>query len=86
MYEMYEFHEECKKNDIETVRFLLENGANVNLQNNSGYTPLCCASSNGHIEVVSLLLENGAKVTTVTLDNPYLYGHILDSAQKFNDL
>jgi ankyrin repeat protein len=51
----------------ETVAFLLENGADVNIQSNcaSGYrdwTPLIWAVKGGHIEVVRLLLENGADV------------------------
>ncbi len=53
---------------LEVVKFLVENGANVN--NNVAYsagnskkdTALISASANGHLEVVKYLVENGASV------------------------
>ncbi len=41
---------------------LLENGANVNIQEGDGWAPLHYASVNGHEAVVSLLLGDGAKI------------------------
>jgi len=51
-------------NQEEIVKLLLENGANVNIANSWGVTPLMKASSNGHENIVKLLLENGADVST----------------------
>jgi cytohesin len=44
----------------EVVEFLLEHGADPNIQDNNGGTPLHVAAWNGHREVVELLLEHGA--------------------------
>ena len=48
----------------EIVSILLQNGANVNMQNNNGNPPLTIASQIGHTETVSILLLNGAHVNT----------------------
>ncbi|OCK88748.1 ankyrin, partial [Cenococcum geophilum 1.58] len=47
---------------LEVVKLLLENGADVAVASNDGWTPLNSASSSGHLEVVKLLLKNGADV------------------------
>jgi ankyrin repeat protein len=44
------------------LRLLLEHGADINLQDETGLTPLQWASFNGALEVVRLLLEHGADV------------------------
>ena len=36
----------------------------VNKPGSEGYTPLCIASSRGHVEVVKLLAEMGADINT----------------------
>jgi ankyrin repeat protein len=40
---------------------LIEAGADVNVQNNTGGTALKFASGRGHTEVAQLLIEAGAK-------------------------
>ena len=47
---------------IKVVRFLIENKADVNLQNTDGYSPLHIASQHGHFAVVDLLIANNANV------------------------
>lgn len=44
------------------VEFLLNNGANPNMRNDVGNTPLHWACSHGNEGVVSLLIANGAKL------------------------
>ena len=44
------------------AKLLLENGAQVDLQQNDGWSALMLASRCGHCEVAKLLLENGAQV------------------------
>jgi ankyrin repeat protein len=44
------------------VRLLLEHGADINVQDEDGWTPLHWASMNGALEVVRLLLEHGSEV------------------------
>jgi ankyrin repeat protein len=48
--------------DGSVVRFLLEHGADINVQNQFGRTPLHEASHYGVLEIVRLLLEHGADV------------------------
>jgi cytohesin len=50
----------ARDGQYETVKLLLEEGANVDARNLDGDTPLVLASAIGHIEVVQLLLENNA--------------------------
>ena len=47
----------------EVAALLLENGADVNAQANSGWTALHYASRDGLTEAVELLLDHGADVT-----------------------
>ena len=48
--------------DGSVVRFLLEHGADINMENHAGWTALHIASSEGELEAVRLLLECGADV------------------------
>ena len=47
--------------DPETVRILIAQGADVNMAQAGGYTPLHQAAAAGLIEVTKILLEAGAK-------------------------
>lgn len=46
------------------VELLLENGANVNFSNESGYTALHWAAYQGNDRIVDLLIRNGAKINS----------------------
>ena len=46
----------------EICAIMIKKGANVNVQDEHGRTPLMAACQNGHIEVVKLLLKNGADI------------------------
>lgn len=50
------------KKDIEMVRLLLSKGADVNLANGGGWTPLHMAADAGDSEMASLLLRHGARL------------------------
>ena len=54
--------QESKRGNIDIVRMLIEKGADVNVQNKNGTTPLMFASFDGHTEVARMLIENGADV------------------------
>jgi len=56
-------HGASSEGHLETVRILLDRGANVNIK--AGYldrTPLCIAHDHQHLEVMRLLLDYGANV------------------------
>lgn len=53
------------RNDIITTKFLLDNGANIHVNESSptnNITPLCYSAAHGHLEMVQLLLAYGANV------------------------
>jgi len=65
---------------IEIIKILIENGANINLCDRDGYSPIYFASHNGNIEIIKILIENGANINLCD-DNGYfpLYnGNILN--------
>lgn len=51
-----------RRGKLDSVKFLVENGANIEVKNKDGYTPLIVASWNGHLEIVKFLVEKGANV------------------------
>ena len=54
-------HRTCRSN-LETARFLVEYGADVNLQDDEGKLPLHVAAKEGNIDIVRFLLEQGSEV------------------------
>ena len=44
-----------KNNDV--ARLLIENGADVNIQNIYGWTPLFLVATNGRLDIINLLIE-----------------------------
>jgi len=51
-----------KENNIQIARMLIEVGANVNIQNDYGDTPLIMATNKGGIYLVELLINAGADI------------------------
>ncbi|MES0491541.1 MAG: ankyrin repeat domain-containing protein [Leptospirales bacterium] len=60
----------------EVVRYLLENGADVNAVTNYGGTALMVAVHTGNQEITELLLEHGAKVGLLTKNKRGVFTHI----------
>lgn len=58
--------EAAENGNVEKIKLLLENGADVNAKDDKGWTPLMMASrhsnTSSNIETVNLLLQNGADV------------------------
>lgn len=59
--------------DLPTIRFLLDNKANVHAVDNAGHTPMTLAASHGHIDALKLILQNHPS----TLDSRYQGGQTL---------
>jgi ankyrin repeat protein len=50
---------------MKVVKLLLKNGADVNVKNKKGKTPLYPTCSEGHSKITRLLLKKGADANTV---------------------
>lgn len=59
-------HQACKSDDIRMVRFLLGQGADVNMQNCYKTTPLMYAVKYGSLELVSLVLSYSPDLETLS--------------------
>jgi ankyrin repeat protein len=57
-----ELIEAADENDVSEVRRLLSVGADVNVKDGGGRTPLHWASTNGHVQVLKELVEHGADI------------------------
>ena len=76
----------CCENSLGFIKFLIENGADVNARDDMDNTALLNAVNDGRTDVVKLLLEHGAAASA---DISGEYGTPLDFAQSryedFND-
>ena len=61
----YPVHYAVIKNNYDITKYLLENGADGNMQFEDGATPLIIASENGFSEICRLLLEHKVQVNEV---------------------
>ena len=61
-------HPPASKGFYIVTELLLENGANPNLADKFGVTPLIAATRMGQRDVVAVLLQHGADVSPVSLD------------------
>lgn len=62
-------HQACRKNDINVVRFLLQQGAQVDIIDSYKVTPIMYASKYSSAELVSLLLEYKPNLDAVSFIN-----------------
>jgi ankyrin repeat protein len=58
---------------LEKAKRAIENGADVNANDDFGEMPLYKACFNGHEAIISLLLENGANINakSATVSHPF---------------
>lgn len=63
-FNVFPLHSAVAGNFVSISKMLIENGAHVNIVQQSGLTPLHSAAQNGNVELIILLLEKGADVTT----------------------
>lgn len=55
----------CIDENLDVVKFLVENGASVNQQDNEGWTPLHAAASCGYLNIAEYFINHGASVGIV---------------------
>ena len=58
----YALHNASKNGHLDSVQLLIGHGADVNLKDGTGETPLHLASIHDHVDVVKLLLDSGANL------------------------
>ncbi len=63
--------EAAYRGDVAAVRSYLDRGCDVNSTDDSGYTALMYASTNGYIEIVQALLNKAANVNAKETDRGY---------------
>lgn len=64
-----EWQDATKRGDLEKVRSLLEEGADINAKDQHGQTALMNAAHAGQVELVRLLIENGADLNVTAKYN-----------------
>jgi ankyrin repeat protein len=70
----------CAKDKLDIVKYLLENGADVNIVGVNGYTPLHFANANGHFTIVDLLEKKGANQDAKDKDGRTPFQHFVSYA------
>jgi len=59
------FRNLIKKGDLVAIRKLVESGADINIRNDHGWTPLMAATVRGRVPIIEYLLSKGADVKPV---------------------
>ena len=70
-----QLHNAAIRGNLQLVKYMVLNGANVDITNNKNYTPLSFSSMKGHLEIVKFLVSQGANIehkTSIGL-TPLLY-------------
>ena len=65
---MADLLEACKKNDTELAFQLIAEGADINIQDKHGYTPLLWACCRNNQEIAHKLIEAGANVNASNIN------------------
>lgn len=61
-------HHAARNGDLEIVRQLVRNGADVNAMADHGHFPLYCAAGHGHVETTRYLVQRGADLDMTLTD------------------
>ena len=72
---------ELKEEIAQSIRFLIDQGADVNAKTSQGFTALMYASRDGFLETVEHLVSNGADVNSKT---KFGYTSLMVSPEKFD--
>ncbi|MBN1185165.1 MAG: ankyrin repeat domain-containing protein [Bacteroidales bacterium] len=67
---------------LESVKLLVNNGADINRQSYDGSTSLIIATQEGHIEIVKYLLENNADITLKTSNGKTAFDFAKENEKK----
>jgi ankyrin repeat protein len=68
----------------ECVRYLLSQGAEVNIADIHGHGPLYAAAVRGHLEIVKMLVEAGADPTQKETDTGFSLVKLLEQSKQYH--
>ncbi|MFD2598904.1 ankyrin repeat domain-containing protein [Sphingobacterium corticis] len=80
-YDVYPIHAAMNANHTSTAKLLIEGGAEVNVIQQGGFSPLHFAAQHGNIDLIILLLENGIDIKILSAKGDsaseiaFQYGH-----------
>ncbi|MEM8955994.1 MAG: ankyrin repeat domain-containing protein [Verrucomicrobiota bacterium] len=57
-----DIYEAALRGRVESLREMIDAGADVNVQKEIGYTPLMAAAHDGRLECIEMLIERGADI------------------------
>jgi hypothetical protein len=77
--ESFALHEACSRGDLGSVQSLVSSGADINVPNPKGLTPLIIAVSRDNFEIVDFLLGIKAKTENATSSEKSALGFAIDN-------
>ena len=72
-------------NQVNLVKLLLDNGAEVDTQDKDHWTPLIYASAYGYNDIVKILIENGADIDSKKVYDAYIGSPLITAATNGNE-
>ena len=75
---MFDLFAAVEKGDLKTTGFLISNGANIEIKDNNGATPLHIASGEGHLKILEILISHGS---CIFYQNYYMHDPLIYSPQ-----
>ena len=81
-------HVACWTNEIKVIKLLLDKGANINIRDVDGNTPIISACGYGSIDIAKLLLEHGANINDKNNEGytPLIYSHQYCVTERKNNI
>eukprot|EP00003_Mantamonas_plastica_P033192 TRINITY_DN937_c0_g4_i1.p1 TRINITY_DN937_c0_g4~~TRINITY_DN937_c0_g4_i1.p1 ORF type:complete len:142 (-),score=30.78 TRINITY_DN937_c0_g4_i1:82-507(-) len=77
-------HLACLSGSLDSVEFLIDNGASINTADNTGIIPLLFAAQKGFVDIVELLIKAGSKMnrTKVSGESALFLGEFVEQASR----
>jgi hypothetical protein len=77
-----EFYDAVKRGDTESVKTMLDDGANIERQDDEGASPLIIAIYASQIDMITLLLERGADFHYPIIDSPPIFHAVMQGRTR----
>ena len=78
-------HDACQKGDLNSVKYFLNSGSNINKKSKEGFTPINISIASEHNEITELLIKNGADLNTFCFEwSPLILAICYENEQLVN--